>query len=55
MREEQLGGWALIIGAAIGLVTMAFHPNVAVHALAMLAVPVALFGAMAIALWSPSA
>lgn len=64
MREDRRGGWALIVGAAMGLVTMAFHPsgaqmlrdfdrhapiNVAVHALAMLAVPVAFFGAMAIA------
>lgn len=64
MRDERLGGWALIVGSAMGLVTMAFHPtgaemlrdfdgrattNIAAHALAMLAVPVAMFGAMALA------
>lgn len=64
MTEERNGGWALIVGAAMGLVTMAFHPsgaqmlrdfernapiNVAVHTLALLAVPVTFFGAVALA------
>jgi len=58
------GGWAMILGAVMGLVTMAFHPtghetmadfqrmapiNVGAHALALLAIPVAFFGAMALA------
>ena len=64
MREERSGGWALIVGTGMGLVTMAFHPNgaqllrdferhapinVAVHTLALLAVPVTFFGAVALA------
>lgn len=64
MRETRTGGWAMILGAAMGLVTMAFHPtghetmadfqrmapiSVAAHALALLAIPVAFFGAMALA------
>jgi len=63
MREERVGGWAMILAAGMGLVTMAFHPtgqetladfqrvapiNVAAHALALLAIPIAFFGALAL-------
>jgi hypothetical protein len=52
MRRERLGGWAMIAGAVMGLVTMAFHPtggghaalSLAVHALALAATPLALYG-----------
>src|SRR5687768_14698164 len=52
LRRETLGGWSMIAGAIMGLVTMAFHPTggervmlgVAVHALAMFAAPVLLYG-----------
>jgi hypothetical protein len=52
MRRERLGGWAMIAGAVMGLVTMAFHPTgggepalaLAVHALALAATPLALYG-----------
>ena len=48
MRRERLGGWAMIAGAVMGLVTMAFHPTgggeprlaLAVHALALAGAPV---------------
>lgn len=56
MREETVGGWSIVAAAVMTLVTMAFHPggvdvardggalSVAVHALALLAVPVGLYG-----------
>jgi hypothetical protein len=52
MRRERLGGWAMIAGAVMGLVTMAFHPTggghaalaLAVHALALAATPLAFYG-----------
>lgn len=52
MRCEKLGGWAMIAGAVMGLVTMAFHPTgggepalaLAVHALAIAGAPVAFYG-----------
>src|SRR4051812_39039158 len=52
MRRETLGGWAMIAGAAMGLVTMAFHPTggghaalaLAVHALALAAMPFLFYG-----------
>lgn len=52
MRREALGGWSMIAGAVMGLVTMAFHPTggghadlaLAVHALAIAAAPVAFYG-----------
>ena len=61
MRDERAGGTAMIAAALMGLVTMAFHPNghdvtsdvafqgavaLAVHALALTAVPIALYGAV---------
>ena len=63
MRREALGGTALIAGAVMGLVTMALHPTggdvmrdargqgalaLAVHALALTAVPIAAYGAVAL-------
>ena len=63
MRRERTGGLAMIVGAAMGLVTMALHPTghdvardmegqralaVAVHALALAGVPVLLFGLLAL-------
>lgn len=52
MRREALGGWSMIAGAVMGLVTMAFHPTggghaalaLAVHSLAIAATPVAFYG-----------
>jgi hypothetical protein len=52
MRRERLGGWAMIAGAVMGLVTMAFHPTgggdltlaLAVHALAIAGAPVVFYG-----------
>lgn len=52
MRREALGGWAMIAGAVMGLVTMGFHPTGgghaalarAVHALAITAAPIAFYG-----------
>jgi hypothetical protein len=52
MRRERLGGSAMIAGAVMGLVTMAFHPTggghaalaLAVHALALFATPLAFYG-----------
>jgi len=52
MRRERLGGWCMIAGAVMGVVTMAFHPTraeraglaLAVHALALAAAPLALYG-----------
>lgn len=52
MRRETLGGWAMIAGAVMGLVTMGFHPTggghaalaLAVHALAVTAAPIAFYG-----------
>ncbi len=57
MRRERLGGWAMIAGAVMGLVTMAFHPTgaerpwlvLAVHALALTGAPVALYGGWVLA------
>src|SRR2546430_2013854 len=62
MSEERKGGLALIFANVAGVLTMALHPvphqmgdpqvrvlNVAVHALAMLAAPVALVGGIALA------
>jgi hypothetical protein len=61
MRREALGGTALIAGAILGLVTMALHPTggdvmrdargqgalaLAVHTLALTAVPVTSYGAL---------
>ena len=63
MRRERMGGLATIVGAAMGLVTMALHPTghdvardmagqralaVAVHALALAGVPVVLVGLLAL-------
>lgn len=63
-QRERLGGAAMIAGAAMGLVTMAFHPtghailrdatgmaarvSAGVHALALAALPVAFYGALAL-------
>jgi hypothetical protein len=62
-RRERMGGLAMIAGVMMGLTTMALHPTghdvardmatqgalaVAVHALAIAAAPVALFGALAL-------
>jgi hypothetical protein len=52
MRREQLGGWSMIAGAVLGLVTMVFHPtdaeqallNLTVHSIALLTFPVAFYG-----------
>jgi hypothetical protein len=59
MPRDRLGGTAMIAGAIMGLMTMALHPtghdiardpvfqgtlNVAVHALAILAAPLAFYG-----------
>ena len=52
MRREALGGWSLMGGALLGLVTMAFHPTsgeqaalgLAVHALALVSAPVTFYG-----------
>jgi len=52
MRRERLGGWAMIAGAVMGLVTMAFHPTgggepalaLAVHALAIAGVTLLFYG-----------
>ena len=52
MRRETLGGWAMVAGAVMGLVTMGFHPTggghaalaLAVHALAITAAPIAFYG-----------
>jgi hypothetical protein len=62
MSDERKGGLALIFANAAGILTMTLHPvpqqmgdpharilNVAVHALAMLAAPVALVGGIALA------
>jgi hypothetical protein len=57
MRRETLGGWAMIAGAVMGLVTMGFHPTsveraalvVAVHALAIAGAPVAFYGGWVLA------
>ena len=63
MRRGTLGGTAMIAGAIMGLVTMLFHPTghavardpagqgalaLAVHALAMLATPLAFYGGLAL-------
>jgi hypothetical protein len=56
MRREALGGWAMIVGAVLGLVTMAFHPttgeqatlSTAVHSLALFTVPVTFYGGWAL-------
>jgi hypothetical protein len=60
MRRETLGGWSLIVGAVLSLVTMALHPtghdivrapttmvllNMLVHTTALVGQPVALYGA----------
>ncbi|MFN2316526.1 MAG: hypothetical protein ABR551_08370 [Gemmatimonadales bacterium] len=53
LSREQLGGWSMIAGAVMSLVTMAFHPtggdqpllSLAVHALATCGVPIAVYGA----------
>jgi hypothetical protein len=62
-RREALGGAAMVAGAAAELITMAFHPtggdiardvvggaarNVGVHALALSAVPLSFYGALAL-------
>lgn len=52
MRRETLGGWSMVAGALMGLVTMGFHPTgggqaalaLAVHALAITAAPIAFYG-----------
>lgn len=52
MRRETMGGWSMIAGAVMGLVTMAFHPTggghaelaLAVHALALAATPIGFYG-----------
>jgi hypothetical protein len=52
MRREELGGWSMIAGAVMMLVTMAFHPTSAeratlvlgVHAIALCAVPISFYG-----------
>lgn len=52
MQREQLGGWCMIAGAALGLATMAFHPSDAeqallgltVHSIALFTYPVAFYG-----------
>lgn len=52
MQRESLGGGSMIAGAAMMLVTMAFHPDsgdqpalsVAVHALGLASVPIAFYG-----------
>ena len=62
MSDERKGGLALIFANVAGVLTMALHPmphqmgdphvrilNVAVHALAMLAAPIALVGGIALA------
>src|SRR4051812_47312689 len=62
VRDEKKGGLALIAANLAGMATMALHPlpqqmvdphtrvlNVAVHALAMLAAPLALTGGIAVA------
>lgn len=61
MRSDRLGGTAMIVGALMGIVTMAFHPtghdvagdphfqgalNVAVHSLAIASLPVVFYGAL---------
>jgi hypothetical protein len=53
MERERMGGWAMVAGAVMGLVTMGFHPTttantalvVGVHALALAATPIAFYGA----------
>jgi hypothetical protein len=57
MRRETLGGWSMIAGAVMGLATMAFHPTggghaalaLAVHALAITASPIVLYGGWTLA------
>ncbi len=52
MRREKLGGWCMITGAVLGLVTMAFHPTgtdrpllvLSVHAVGLSALPLTLYG-----------
>lgn len=56
MERERLGGWAMVAGAAMGLVTMLFHPTstanavlvLAVHTLAIAALPLAGYGGFAL-------
>ncbi|MQA92612.1 MAG: hypothetical protein GEU90_20715 [Gemmatimonas sp.] len=56
MRRDELGGWCMIAGAVLGLITMGFHPhsaaagtrNAVVHSIALFAVPVALYGGWAL-------
>lgn len=52
MRRETLGGWSMIIGALLGVITMALHPtgggepmlSRAVHAIALFGTPLTLYG-----------
>lgn len=56
MQREKLGGTAMVAAAAMGLVTMLFHPTstanaglvLAVHALALAALPLAGYGGFAL-------
>ena len=63
MRRETLGGWGLIAGSAMTLATMALHPtghdiarapgtqgplSLAVHVLALLGMPLVLYGTYAL-------
>lgn len=63
MRDDRIGGWALVGGTLMGLVTMALHPTgrdlledydrsaplvVASHAIAIAALPLMLVGALAL-------
>lgn len=55
--RETLGGWSMIAGAVLGLVTMAFHPSNAaqaalgltVHGLALFSVSIAFYGVSSVA------
>ncbi len=57
MRREELGGWCMIGGAVLGLVTMAFHPTgtarplslLVVHSLGILSLPMVFYGGFALA------
>lgn len=52
MQREELGGWCMIAGAVLGLLTMAFHPTgtdqplllARVHSLGLLSLPIAFYG-----------
>jgi hypothetical protein len=63
MRRETLGGWGMIVGSAMTLATMALHPtghdiardpgsqgplSLAVHVLALLGMPLILYGTWAL-------